>query len=230
MGALISTSVSNTKSEIKRETKNIIEFEGQKNQCVINQGGITLSGLKGVHVGNIKITQKCTVSGQTYYKALLKALTKLSTKLDEKTKAALGLSISNTSTDIKNKVENIMKLKCGNSRFISDVDKIQILDSSDSTFDGIVVEQTGNVKGKCNIDAVLNAIANDVVEAKKTTTGSSVAGLLFGGLPMFVWYIIAAVLGVGLLGGIYKYTQKNKEKRGSSYKQQGGLNYYNYVY
>lgn len=208
-------SVSNTSNLIKNEVSRNITFEGQKNQCIFNQGGIKLENVKGVNIGLIRITSKCTVTGKTFFNSLVKTLTDLASKLDEDTQAGLGISVSNTYNDVQNKVTSLIQTKCGTSQFITNIGKIEILGAEDSTLAGIIVESEGNVSGECTIDQIIDEISKVVVDQKKKTSGANVAGLLFGSIPEFVYYIIAAVIGIGLIGGIYKYSQKNKNKSGN---------------
>ncbi len=220
-------SVSNISKEIKHKTKNIIEFEGTKNQCIINQDGIRLSGLKGVKFGLIKITQKCTVSSKTYYKALIKTLTDLSMDLDNETKAALGIAVGNVATSIENKVENLMKLKCGGNMFTSNVGAIEILDTEDSEFEGIIIEQEGALSGECTIDQLIDEISTIVDKTVNKTTGSSLADLLFGDVGAII-----LIIGGLLLAGLVVKTQlgkKKKDSESSTKSHSGGSKYANYT-
>jgi len=199
-------SVSNLKKEIKRETKNMIVLEGSKNSCTLNQDGITLHGLKGVKIGLIKITQKCEVSSKTYFNAMVKALTKMASKLDVETLTGLGISVSNINESIHDKVENIIKAKCGGSIITQNVGKIEIYDNEDSTFEGIIVDQGGVAKGECMIDTVVDAITENTTE-----TTSKTSGWTFG-IGEWMGYIIAGVVVVAGLGVFYKIMSGDKEK------------------
>lgn len=211
--------VSNTSKEIKIATKNKAKLIGSTDVCDINHDGVKLSGLKNVNVGLIKFTQRCKITREMYFKALIEALTDLSQQLDEETKAALGISVSNTATSIQNSVENLLEIDCGKGMFKARAGPIEILDSEDSTFEGIIVEQDGEVNSKCTIDAFIDDIAKVVDETKKKTTGSSVGELLFGD-SAWIFGLIIAVVVIGALGRIFM--SRNKNDRNDSNSQEGG--------
>jgi len=212
-------SVSNIRRDIKKETSNILTLEGSKNVCTVDHAGITLSGLKGVTVGPIKITSRCEVESKTYFDAMIKALVKLSSKLDAKTKAALGISVSNLSESIEDRVENIIQAKCGGSIASFRFGKIEILDSEDSNFESIIIDSDGRAVGDCVINAIADVVSETEVKTDVKTEGSSLADIL--GNPLLIILGIVAIVIVG--GGIAKYASSNNKKNsGSSGKASHG--------
>lgn len=206
--------VSNIARDIKKETNNILELEGSKNVCRSSFDGIEFRGLRNVNIGLITIKQNCTVDSKTYFNAMLKALTKMASKLDAKTLGGFGISVSNLSESIEDKVNNIVRLKCGGSVSDIQVGKIQIIDSYDSNFDGFIIDLSADVKGECSIDAVIDAISETVVETKTET-----AGWTFGIGEIITLAIIAviAIAGLGFLTKAIMGDNKEDQYRQSHY-------------
>lgn len=203
-------SVSNISRTIKTKVKNQIIQSGSTNVCDLNQGGVRIENCKNCNFGLIKITQKCTVSSETYYKNLISALTDLSSTLDTETQAALGLSVGNVSSAIKTKVDNIMNSKCNGSIFKSNIGAIEVLGTEDSNFDGFVFYQGGDATGKCSINGVIDEIAKVVDQAQVKVKGSSLLGLLAGDNWIYIVAAVIAVGGIGVAAKVMMSKKKNK--------------------
>ena len=150
--------------------------------------------------------QKNSITAECAINTSLDMYSKAISKLDNKAEAGFGISVANTQEEIREKIQQKIDSQCegpiSRNEYVG-----KKIDVEACKFINI---QEGDMKSKCELDAIQKTVTEIDKKLKADVTGASLASLLgFGGAGLLLLLLIG--------GGFYAYSNSSQEGGYSGY-------------
>lgn len=177
---------------------------------ITNISGIKYRAPKGCVNPKFTIDQAATLDAKCVLGAIQKNTADLLSKVDSKTVAGLGISVSSDVQKNASNIEAYLKQKC-DEKAVGNI--TNLTNSSISGICDFNIIQNGTAKEICDINATQDLISKISQKSTPDTEGGSIIGDLFGSGSNFKVFLFIVLL-LAILSGIGFYFYKKQEKTG----------------
>lgn len=168
--------------------------------------------------GDVRLTQSCSVNGQCMFNTSQSAITDIALKANTAASGALsglGITFSDTMSyqEINTNIQQYVNHTCSVSSS-NDMNNINIFAANSEIGGGVIIDQTGNVKGGCSLNAMMGAtskataIADTCSAAGKSAKKKSCGGK-GGSIGTFVLYGIVGLVVFVVIMMMVKFARGN---------------------
>lgn len=220
MGASVSTVIGKDTQESLNKVYNTCSSASGEN--VVTLKNFTFEPPRWCSNSDFNIDQAAQAKSSCVISTLQDTAFNTISKLDAKAKAELGIAVATTDSEIKNKINQAINNNCGHLSTVAyndtDLDKAVVKSCN------LTIAQDASAQTMCQIQNAQDIISKVTQVEKATSTGGSLAGMLFGSIG---GKIVIAVLAVSIISSIvYLLTKGGKHGHKHKHKDMDNDNFY----